>query len=157
MEDQKEKHERTTFVLGILVAAVIGFTLNIYASVYYDVFMLGDKKLTDYDELAILLPAVVLVYSYGLLSFLIYDYKNKIDIGRSFMGRLFDYYDNVFWPVRFAKGVYRFFAFAFKWTIAFVVGLSLFQTSGLWGLIIWIGILVCWRVGKYFYQRKYKK
>lgn len=156
MEDQKERHERVTFVFGIIVAAVIGFALNIYANIYYEVFMLGTKSMSAYNQLATLIPGFVLIYSLGLLSFLVYDYKNKIAMDRPFLQRLFEYYENVFWPTKFASRVSRFFVFVFKWTFAFVIGLALFQTSGLLALSIWIGMLVLWQIGKYFYRRKRK-
>lgn len=154
MEDQKEKHERITFVLGIVVAAIIGFALNIYANIYYEVFMLGNRNLSDYNESATVIPAFVLVLSYGFLSFLVYDYKNKIDITRPFLQRLFDYYENMFWPTKVADRMSRFFIFVFKWIFAFGIGLALFQTSGIPALLVWVGMILLWQIGKYFYRRK---
>ncbi len=156
MDDFREKHERVTFVLGIIVAAIIGFSLNIYANIYYEVLMLREKSMSNYNQLATVLPAFVLIYSFGFLLFLVYDYKNKIDMSRPFLQRLFEYYETVFWPSRFARSVYRFFIFVFMWVFASIVGLTLFQTLGIYALLVWIVMIVLWQIGKYFYRHKKK-
>lgn len=156
MENQKGKRERIIFVLGIVVASIIGFALNIYASLYYEVFILGTENFSIHNKAAVALPAIVLVYSYGLLSFLVYDYKNSIDINRPFFQRLFNYYENTFWPTKVTDRISRLFILVLKWSTVSLVGFTLFKTFGLNALLIWIVIIGLWQGGKYFYHRKKK-
>lgn len=157
MDDKhrKEKIERTIFVLGIFAASVIGFVINVFTSVYYEVFLTGAKRLSDYNQTALIIPILILFLSVAFLSFLVYDYQNELNLNRSLLKRFFDYYDNVFWLNQLTKKIGRGLIISIKWLFAFAIGLALYQTTGLTAVSIWIGIIVLWLSIKFIYNKKH--
>ncbi len=153
---RKEKIERVTLVLGIFTASVIGFAINIFTNIYCDVFLTETKKITDYNQIAMVIPVLVFIFSVAFLSFLVYDHQNGLNLDRSFFKRFSDYYGNVFWMSRLTKKLMHIVFFIGKWLMAIVIGLSLYKGSGTKALFIWVGTIVFWFAIKYLYKRRSK-
>lgn len=154
---QKERIERTTFVLGIFSAGVMGFILNIFANVYYDVLVTGEKQFSKLDQPSLIFSFLGLVFVTAFLQFLIYDYQNEINLNRPFLRRFFDYFDTVFWFTQITKKINKIFLFIVKWTI---IGSFAFAFIGLYGWTVasaMFSVFVLWSIVKNIYQRYYGK
>lgn len=156
-KEEKEKIQRTTFVLGIFSASIIGFVLNIYANVYYDVYVAGKEQFSNFSQFSIVLPFLILILVVAFLHFLIYDYQNEINLNRPFLKRFFDYFDNVFWFTQITKRVNKIFWFIMKWIFVITFAFSIFNTFGWIASGIWIIVFLVWPLGKSIYQRHYGK
>lgn len=154
---RKEKIERTTFVLGIFSAGVMGFVLNIFANVYYDVLVTGDKQFSKLDQPSLIFSFLVFIFVIGFLQFLVYDYQNEINLNRPFFRRFFDYFDNVFWFTRLTRKVNKITLFIIKWTIIGVFAFSFFRLYG-WGVAVTLfSVFALWSVAKSIYRHYYGK
>lgn len=156
-KEQKEKIERTTFVLGIFSASIIGFVLNLYANIYYDVFVTGDKQFGKMSEAGIIFPTFALIFTIGFLQFLIYDYKNELNLNRPFFDRFFYYFDKVFWVGRMAAKFDKVYDVFIKWFIWTIIGYWLYRQLGWAPTGIWVTLVLIWTIGKLIYKRKHGK
>ncbi|MDD2495082.1 MAG: hypothetical protein PHE29_07820 [Tissierellia bacterium] len=137
-KEKKEIIQRTNFVLGIIVASIIGFVLNVYANIFYDAVVTGKEQFSNINSFSIALLFIILMYMIAFLQFLIYDYQNEINLDRSFFKRFSDYYDNIFWFSRLMNRINKFMGFVIK---LFLFVLSAFVIVNLFGwpiTILWI-------------------
>lgn len=149
-----ERKERTTLVLGIFTASVIGFVVNLYANIYFEVFLTGRETMVAYNQLALIIPTLILVLAIAFLSFLVYDYQHELTLNRPFLKRFFEYYENVFWLSRATRKVSRVIVFLVKWIFAILFSLALFETSGVIASSIWIFLIFIWVTAKYLYLKQ---
>lgn len=152
-EHRKEKIQRTTFVLGIFTAAVVGFVVNLFSNMYYDVLISQTREFSSYSEKPVVVALVILFVSTGFLFFLVYDYKNEIDLNRPFFKRFLDYFFNVFWLSRQLQKISNGTIFFMKWSMAILFGVALYQTSGVWSALVWLCVIVVWVGSKILYRR----
>lgn len=153
--NEKEKIERTTFVLGIFSAGVIGLVLNIYANVYYDVLVTGDKQFSSLSTPSIVFPTLALILVTAFLQFLIYDYQNEINLNRPFLKRFFDYFDNVFWFTRLTKRVNKIIWFVMKWLFIIGFAFAFFRAYGVIVPGVLIVVILAWALVKSIYRRSH--
>jgi len=145
------------FILGIFSAAIIGFVLNIYANMYYVMFVTGEQKLGDFSTSGILFPTFAFIVTCAFLQFLIYDYRHEMDFSHSFFGRFFDYFENVFWFGRVTKSVNKITVFIFKWFFAIAIAVYFYNVSAFFVLGTWLFLIACWILGRFIYKQRYKK
>jgi hypothetical protein len=108
-EDKIEQKKRTDLVIGIAVAAVIGFVLNLLANLYYDIFITGTLTWNKVNHTQVYAITLALVGLIGLLEFFIYDYKNDLEENKGFLKRYFNYFFYNFTPgkiIRIIAGLY---------------------------------------------------
>jgi len=86
-KDKIEYRKRFDFVLGVVVAGVFGWLINILSDVYYDVFLKHTVKIESYDSFQLSLSGFILFVAIGFLKFLVYDYKNKLILEKNFWDR----------------------------------------------------------------------
>ncbi len=110
MDSEKlEQKNRTEIVWGIIVAGFAGFLLNLLANTYYDLFIYKTVTWDKIDHMQILGASLLLLAVIGLLSFFVSDYKNKLEVNRSFLKRYSDYFFYSFTPgkvIRVIVGLY---------------------------------------------------
>lgn len=87
-----EQKKRVDAVLGIMLAAVLGFVLNVLANVYYAMFITHQTTWNRVDHIQLYGFGFVLVALLGFLDFFIYDYENKVEVNRSFLKRYLNYF-----------------------------------------------------------------
>ena len=110
-EDKIEQKKRTDLVIGIAVAAVVGFVLNLLANLYYDLFITGTLIWDKVNHSQVYAVTLALVGLIGLLEFFIYDFKNDLEVNKSFLKRYFNYFFYNFTPgkiIRIVAGIYIF-------------------------------------------------
>ena len=156
-KNRKEKIQRTTFVMGIFSASIISFVLNVYANIYYEIVVKGVENFSNFNPPGIIAPTIVLVLVIGFLQFLIFDYKNDMNLDRSFFKRFFDYFDKVFWLTQLTKRINKVFWFIFKWLFIIIFAFSFYKISGWTGASIWIILILTWILVKSIYKRHYGK
>jgi preprotein translocase subunit Sss1 len=108
-QDQIEQKNRTDLVLGVLLAAVVGFVLNILSTIYYSLFIVKTVTWDKMDHFQIYCIGLLLVGLIGFLEFFIYDYKNDIQVNRSLIRRYLTYFFYNFRPgrvIRVIAGLY---------------------------------------------------
>ena len=72
-KDKIEYRKRFDFVLGVVVAGVFGWLINILSDVYYDVFLKHTVKIESYDSFQLSLSGFILFVAIGFLKFLVYE------------------------------------------------------------------------------------
>lgn len=93
---KEEYKKRFNFVFGAIIAALIGFVVNISSNMYYDVFMKGDYSILKYDAPYFAFYIAIVFLSIGFLRFFIYDYKNDFNFNLSFWDRFFFFLEDDF-------------------------------------------------------------
>lgn len=108
-ENEKEKIKRLDATFGIIVAAVMGFLLNLLANAYYDLFITSLIKWEEINQSQIFYISLSLIGLFGFLLFFINDYRNEFGINKSFFKRYVNYFFYKFGPgkiIGFIFGVY---------------------------------------------------
>ena len=108
-KDKIEQKKRTDLVIGIAVAAVIGFVLNLLANLYYDIFITSTLSWDEVNHPQVYGVILALIGLIGLLEFFIYDYKNDLEVNKGFLKRYFNYFFYNFTPgkiIRIIAGLY---------------------------------------------------
>lgn len=129
---KKEYRKRFDFVFGAIVAALLGFVVNIFSNIYYDVFMKGDYSIYKYDAPYFSFYITLLFLTIGFLRFFIYDYKNDFNLDISFIDRFFFFLDDYFSLSRFARFLNRFFI------ALFLISVIITLDALLYGSVKWI-------------------
>lgn len=82
--DKLEHRRRFDSVLGITLAGILGWLINIFSNIYYDVYLTHSTRITSYNsfQLSLLISFLFLVVAF--LQFLVYDYKNELTLGKNF-------------------------------------------------------------------------
>jgi hypothetical protein len=78
--------------LGITTAAVLGFLLNLLANLYYGLFVVKTIAWDEVDSTQASLIIFLLFGVLGFLQFFIDDYKNELDLNKSFWDRYIKYF-----------------------------------------------------------------
>lgn len=100
---KEEYKRRFNFVFGAIVAALLGFVVNISSNIYYDVLMKGDYSVSKYDIPYFSFYIAILFLSIGFLRFFIYDYKNDFNFNLGFWDRFSFFLKDDFSLSRFAR------------------------------------------------------
>lgn len=108
-EDKLEYRKRFDFVLGIIIAGILGLIINTFSNIFYDVFLTHRVKFSSYDQFYLAILTSLLFLVLGFLQFLVYDYKNKLSLEKSFWKRYMFFLSEDFPLSRFAKILNRFF------------------------------------------------
>lgn len=150
MEDNKEKIRRFDVILGIFVAAILGFLLNLLANLYYAIFITHSLKWSQADHVQVYGIVVLFLALIGFLKFFIDDYENDFEFNTSFFKRYVNYFFYKFTPgkfIRVALGIYISLTL-----ISILVGLYFFIAS-IAGYII-TNVIVLVILISFLYQRK---
>jgi hypothetical protein len=153
MESNKEKIRRFNVTLGIFVAAILGFLLNLLANLYYSMFIIHTLKWSGVDHLQVYGILLVFLALVCFLKFFIDDYENDFEMNTSFFKRYANYFFYKFTPgkfIRVALGIYISFVL-----ISILVGIYFFIAS-IAGYII-TNIIVLVILISYLYYRKTNK
>jgi len=106
---KKEKKRRSDIIFGILLASTLGVVLNLFSSLYYDLFVTKTIKWPNVNQQHVVIWFFILLATWGFISFFVYDYENEFKMNISFWKRFTDYFFNSFRPMRvlrFLVGVY---------------------------------------------------
>lgn len=123
-ENQNEQKKRFDTVVGILIASVLGFVLNLSANLYYDLFIskaVTWDKINHFQVLGLGLSFVGII---GFLQFFIDDYRNNVEMNKTYWKRFSNYFFHEFRAgryIRVAMGWYLLFCVA-----ALLLGLYFF-------------------------------
>lgn len=146
--DKLEHRKRLDTVLGLAVAGILGWLINIFSNIYYDVFLTHNAKISSYNafHLLVLLSLMFLVVAF--LQFLVYDYKNELTLGKSFWVRYMFFVSEDSSLSRFARLLNKFFVSMFLIIINLGILSVLYNSVGylsiflvLLGSIIVVGII----------------
>jgi hypothetical protein len=138
-EDRLEYRRRFDLVLAIVLAATLGLILNVFANIYYDAFLVKTTNLNSYDPLNVATLSGFFLVVAAFLQFLVYDYKNKLQMEKGFWKRYVTFLTEDFVLSRIAQRVQRvivFFLFSYIGAVIFLV------IAGLLGLIVFVGVLI---------------
>lgn len=130
-DSKKEYKKRFDFVFGAIVAALLGFVVNIFSNIYYDVLMKGDYSM-KYDAPYFSFYITIVFLTIGFLRFFIYDYKNDFSFDISFIDRFFFFLDDHFSLSHFARFLNKFFI------ALFLVSVIITIDALLYGSVKWI-------------------
>jgi len=153
MESHKEKTRRFNVIMGIFVAAVLGFLLNLLANLYYALFMTQTLKWGQVNHMQVYGIVLLFLALVGFLKFFIDDYENDVELNTGFLKRYVNYFFYKFTPgkfIRVALGIYISLTI-----ISILVGLYFFIAS-ITGFII-TNIIVLAILIFFLYQRKTSK
>jgi len=88
MEEGKfEQKKRADVVIGIAIAAIAGFILNLLANLYYDLFIIETTVWAKVNHFQVICVSLALLGLIGFLEFFIFDYKNNFEVNKSFLKR----------------------------------------------------------------------
>lgn len=105
----KEKNKRFDLTFGIIIAALVGFLLNLLANLYYDLFIVHSVVWEKVDHTQVFGMVLGLIGMFGFLQFFIEDYKNELRISKTFLKRFYEYFFYHFTPgkwMRILTGIY---------------------------------------------------
>ena len=110
MEEGKfEQKKRADVVIGIAIAAIAGFILNLLANLYYDLFIIETTVWAKVNHFQVICVSLALLGLIGFLEFFIFDYKNNFEVNKSFLKRYLNYFFYNFTPgkiIRVISGLY---------------------------------------------------
>jgi hypothetical protein len=150
MEDNKEKIRRFNVTLGIFVAAILGFLLNLLANLYYAMFITHTLKWNEANHMQVYGIILLFLALVGFLKFFIDDHENTLEMNTNFFKRYINYFFYKFTPgkfIRVALGIYISLAL-----ISILIGLYFFIAS-IAGYII-TNVIVVVILISFLYQRK---
>lgn len=107
--DRLEQRKRKEIAWGIIIALVASFAAGILVNAYYDLFVNVTTTWAKINQMQIYGSALVLTAIVGLLNFFIADYKNDLEVDRSFWKRYRDHFFYSFAPgkvLRWVIGLY---------------------------------------------------
>jgi hypothetical protein len=107
--DNKEKIRRFNVTLGIFVAAILGFLLNLLANLYYGMFVMHSLKWSQVDHMQVYGITLLFLALVGFLKFFIDDYENTMELNTGFFKRYANYFFYKFTPGKFIRivlGIY---------------------------------------------------
>ena len=88
---QQEYKNRYDMVLGIFVASVFGFIINLASNIVYDVWVIEEKSFSSISPFAFSFIFYGFILTEAFLEFLVYDYQNETNFDifrlRAFMFR----------------------------------------------------------------------
>lgn len=131
--DKLEQRKRKEIAWGIIIAGVASLAAGILVNAYYDLFVNVTTTWEKINQMQIYGAALVLTAIVGLLNFFIADYKNDLEVDRSFWKRYRDYF---------------FYSFAPGKLMRIVIGL--YGLAIVFGFLILMYILIA-KVGGYFW------
>lgn len=139
-----EYKKRFDLVLGIAVAGFLSFLINIFSSIYYDVFLTHSKNISQYESNDLIIFAILFSATIAFLQFLIIDYKNEIDLKKGFWKRYLFFFMHDFVVTRAAVHVYRFFLGLTILLIDIAIVMTIPENFRLWAIavICGLGVLV---------------
>lgn len=137
-EKAKNVKKRQDIVLGVCLAMVAGFLVNLSSSVYYDIFISKTLLFSDTPSMALTTVLVLLVFFEAFLEFLIYDVQQgqSIHINKRFWGRFFDFVDKKHWASKMMNSTGRVIWAAVKFILWMIVLLSL------WSVDDWLPVVL---------------
>jgi len=153
MESNKEKIRRFNVTLGIFVAAILGFLLNLLANLYYSMFITQTLKWSGVNHMQVYGIILLFLGLIGFLKFFIDDYENDFEFNTSFFKRYINYFFYKFTPgkfIRVALGIYISLTL-----ISLLIGLYFFIVS-IAGYII-TNVIVLVILISFLYQRRTSK
>jgi hypothetical protein len=110
--ERLEHKKREDAVLGIIVASALGVVLNLLSNLYYELFIVRRLTWDKVDHMQVYGLGLLLVAFVGFLKFFILDYKNGLELDRSFLKRFSNYFFYEFRPgkiIRVIFGLYMLF------------------------------------------------
>ncbi len=153
MESNKEKIRRFNVTLGIFVAAILGFLLNLLANLYYSIFITHTLKWSGADHVQVYGILLIFLALVCFLKFFIDDYENDFELNTSFFKRYINYFFYKFTPgkfIRVALGIYISLTL-----ISLLIGLYFFIAS-IAGYII-TNVIVVVILISFLYRRRTSK
>jgi len=102
-ENQIEKKKRLDTVLGIIVAAILSFMVDLYANLYYELFVVNTLKWSQVNHTQVYGMTLVFLALVGFLQFFVEDYQNDIDIRGGLIKRYIKYFFYEFTPGKFIR------------------------------------------------------
>lgn len=158
MKKIKEKKRRSDIIFGILLASTLGVILNLFSGLYYDLFVTKTIKWININQQHVVFWFLVLLATWGFISFFIYDYENEFKINISFWKRFTDYFFNSFRPMRVLRllaGVYLMIFSVFLIFVSSAIIFSILEKVNIvlagvvmFGWIIWMLILAYRKIFK---------
>lgn len=125
-----ERKKRTDFAWGVIIAAIFGFTLNLLANLYYDLFIVKAISWDKVDHMQVLAAGMLLLGLLAFLQFIIDDYKNNIVINKSFVRRYLNYFFYKFVPGKILRYLIGSYILLIFFAFVFVIFVSIFITLG---------------------------
>lgn len=103
------KENRGYIVWGIIMGGLFGFLINVFSTVFYEIFIVKSLLWENVDHRYFSLCAIALVGLIGYLLFFIFDYPNTPEFSKVYFRRFISYFFKSFWPGKVARliiGIY---------------------------------------------------
>jgi hypothetical protein len=124
---KSEKKRRSDIIFGILLASTLGVILNLFSSLYYDLFVKKIIKWSDVNQQHVMIWFFILLATWGFISFFVYDYKNNVEINKAhFWKRFINYFFESFKPFKILKIITGIYLIIFLSFLVFVFLITLF-------------------------------
>ena len=151
--------KRQDIVLGVCLAVVAGFLVNLFSNIYYDIFISKTLSFADISSAAITFVFLLLIFFEAFLEFLVYDVQQGqgIHINKRFWGRYFDFIDERHWASKATGSIGRIIWATLKWLIWVAALLSIISTQDWWLLAILLLTTILHQGVKYGLFRSRKK
>lgn len=127
MNNNKEKKRRFDIIFGISLASTLGVILSLFSNLYYDLFVTKKVVWGEVNHNHVVVWFAILLAVWGFFSFLLYDYKNDLEMNVSFWRRFVDYFFKSFKPVRFLRVLVGVYLMLFSIAIIFVFSVIIFS------------------------------
>ncbi len=150
-ESKLEHRKRADMILGFIIAMILSFFVNVFSSVFYENFLVIDNEKPKYDISVVIWTVVGFFVAISFLQFIIYDYKNRLEINKSFLGRYLFFLGEDFLPFRIAQVANSVIMSVFA-VVLFSTFSMIFGEYGylIGGVIAYVGVII-------IYYKKYKK
>lgn len=156
-EDKLEQRKRFDFVLGVVVAGILGLIINIFSNIFYDLFLTHKIQFSSYDPFYISILTSFLFLIIAFLQFLIYDYKNKLSLEKSFWKRYVFFLSEDFALSRFTRILNKVLISIFLIIFNLSILISLNNYSGFLIVLAVLIASVVFLILKAFVKRWFKK
>lgn len=81
----------------------LGFIVNVFSSVYYGMYIVGDLQWSEVNHQQLVGCALALLALVGYLQFFIADYPNTFEFSKAYAKRYYNYFLYRFWPGRILR------------------------------------------------------
>jgi len=143
MSPEEEKRQNRGYIVwSILIGGVLSFLVNIFANIYYGIFITKTLSFDKIDNTQVIFCALLFVALVGYLSFFIYDYPNTFEFSKNYWKRYSDYFFYKFGPgkiLRVLVGVYLLFTLLALYILFYLTSVHIIGI--LYGTIIFVLII----------------
>jgi hypothetical protein len=138
----EDKTNRGFIVWSIVMGLLLGFIINVFSSVYYGMYIVGDLQWSQVNHQQLVWCVLALFALVGYLQFFIADYPNTFEFSKAYAKRYQNYFFYSFWPGKIIRWIIGFYLIVFMFVILAGIYYAMYEAAGFayatvtWSLMI---------------------